>query len=284
MSLGEDFMRHLDATFRASGGASKVSVSPIWSSLRNTLRHWMQRPNVHERLRSSILGSIRASIVERIPANIEDSLWGDINESYQSSVEAYYSAPRFALSQFCAVYLAPSDLTYLAQFNELVSGYRLGTEGALIVRRPRRLAQDEAGRLHSATSHAIGYPNGWGLYVWHGVRVPEHVILAPETLTREDFLNEPSIEVRRIIQERMGGRFVAELGGQVIDSGSQGALYEVRLPADDPEGVAHYVQVQDASTAHQYFLRVPPTVQTAAEALAWSFQMAVEAYGPAHET
>ena len=34
----------------------------------------------------------------------------------------------------------------------------------------------------------------------------------------------------------------------------------------------------------QYFLRVPPTVQTAAEAVAWSFQLAVEEYGPAHET
>lgn len=284
MSLGGNFMRHMDATFRANGGASKVSVSDIWSSLRNTLRHWMWEGSVHIRLRSSILGTIRASIVERIPANIEDSLWGDINESYQNSVEAYFSAPRFALAQFCAAYLAPSDLTYLAQFNELVSGYRLGTEGALIVRRPLVLSRDEAGRLHSATGKAIQYPDGWGRYVWHGVRVPERVVLAPERLAHEDFLQEPSVEVRRVIQERMGGRFVAELGGQVIDHGSRGTLYEVRLPADDPEGVAHYVQVQDASTERQYFLRVPPTVRTAAEAVAWSFQVALEEYHPTQET
>jgi hypothetical protein len=56
------------------------------------------------------------------------------------------------------------------------------------------------------------------------------------------------------------------------------------LPDDDPEGVARYVQVQDASTPRQYLLRVPPTVQTAAEAVAWSFQLAVEEYHPGQET
>ena len=103
-------------------------------------------------------------------------------------------------------------------------------------------------------------------------------------MTREDFLNTKDVEVRRVIQERMGERFVSELGGVVLDSSPRGTLYEVRLPEDDPERVACYVQVQDASTERQYFLRVPPTVQTAAEAVAWSFGLSVEAYGPADET
>jgi hypothetical protein len=73
------------------------------------------------------------------------------------------------------------------------------------------------------------------------------------------------------------------VGGVVIDAGPRGTLYEVPLPGDR-ESAARYVQVQDASTERHYFLRVPPTVQTAAEAVAWSFQLSVEAYGPAHET
>ena len=60
-------------------------------------------------------------------------------------------------------------------------------------------------------------------------------------------------------------------------------LYEVALPSD-PEQTARYVQVKDGSTSRQYFLRVPPTIQTAAEAVAWSFDMPVEAYSPARET
>jgi hypothetical protein len=121
------------------------------------------------------------------------------------------------------------------------------------------------------------------MYAWHGVETPEKVILAPDTLTRDDFLGERNLEVRRIIQERMGQRFVWELEGKFIDGGSHGILYEVELP-DDPERVARYVQVQDASTPHQYFLRVPPTIQTAAEAVAWTFGATVEEYHPVQET
>jgi hypothetical protein len=82
----------------------------------------------------------------------------------------------------------------------------------------------------------------------------------------------------------MGERFVAELGGVVLEAGPRGTLYEVRLPEDDPERVARYVQVQDASTARRYFLRVPPSIQTPAEAVAWTFQVAAADYRPAQET
>jgi hypothetical protein len=81
----------------------------------------------------------------------------------------------------------------------------------------------------------------------------------------------------------MGSRFVSALGGEVLDSSPRGTLYEVALP-DDPERVARYVQVQDASTPHQYYLRVPPTIQTVTEAIAWSFNMTMEDYRPALET
>jgi hypothetical protein len=145
------------------------------------------------------------------------------------------------------------------------------------------LCQDAAGRLHSETGKGIEYPDGWGWYAWHGLRIPEQIILRPERLSREDFLNEKNVEVRRVIQERMGSRFVAELGGVVLDSGPRGTLYEVKLPRD-PERVARYVQVQDASTERQYLLRVPPTIQTAAEAVAWTFQVAEKDYRPAEET
>lgn len=151
------------------------------------------------------------------------------------------------------------------------------------MRRPRVLARDEAGRLHSERGKCVEYHDGWGFYAWHGVQVPEKVILSPEQLTKADWSEAANVEVRCVIQEQMGSRFVPEVGGVVIEADLCGTLYEVRLPAD-PEGVARYVQVQDASTSRPYFLQVPPWVQTAAEAVAWSFQKAVEEYHPAHET
>jgi hypothetical protein len=187
------------------------------------------------------------------------------------------------LSYFSATYLAPNEAQSLARFNELVSGYWLGQEVALVVRHPNILALDPAGRLHSATGPCLEYPDGWGFYAWHGVRVPQKIILAPEQLTFQDWREAPNMEVRRVIQERLGEQFMTQVGGMVIDTGPRGTLYEVPLPGNR-ERTARYVQVQDASTPRQYFLRVPPTIQTAAEAVAWSFGLSVEDYGPAQET
>ena len=152
------------------------------------------------------------------------------------------------------------------------------------MRKPNVLSRDERGRLHSATGPAVTYPDGWSVYAWHGVPVPAWVILRPyDELTREDFLGQTNMEVRRVIQERMGERFVWELNGKYIDGGQRGVLYEVQLP-HEWERVARYVHVQDSSTTRMYFLRVPPRIQTAAEAVAWTFGFSEEEYHPIQET
>jgi hypothetical protein len=56
-----------------------------------------------------------------------------------------------ACFRFFDEYLAPNALNALAYFNERVSGYWLGQEEALLVRRPRVLARDASGHLHHAT-------------------------------------------------------------------------------------------------------------------------------------
>jgi hypothetical protein len=214
---------------------------------------------------------------------VEASVWADFHCSPYDSASAYYPAPNLAYSRFFDEYLAPNALHAFAHFNERVARYWLDQEEAIMLRRPSVLTRNRAGRPHSATGKCLEYRDGWGIYAWHGVRVPERVILSPGTLTHKHFLNAPNVEVRRVIQERMGGRFVMALGGVVLDMGPRGTLYEVALP-DDPERVARYVQVQDASTERRSMLRVPPTLQTAAEAVAWTFQVAEEDYRPAQET
>jgi hypothetical protein len=232
-----------------------------------------------DHVRESLWTSLAVDLVDRPGANTRVKRWS----SPGNSVGAYEEAPALGFYRYFDVYLAPNRYHALAHFNERVSCYWVGEELAIIVRRPKVLTCDEAGHLHSATGRCVEYRDGWGFYAWHGVRVSERIICAPQTLTRQDFLQESNVEVRRIIQERMGERFVREMRGKILDQGSRGTLYQVKLPRD-PERVAHYVQVQDTTTLRQYFLRVPPTIQTAAEAVAWSFQRSVEEYRPTQET
>jgi hypothetical protein len=254
--------------------------------------------SVQEHVWEHVWDSVDDSVWNRVEANFTESTWErmwehrsdstslvhQVRERVFDSVEAYHDAGRIAYYRFYAHALASNDLQALACFNELVSGYWLGEEATILVRWPKRLSCDAEGRLHSATGTRMEHLDGWGFHAWHGVRVPEKVILKLEQLTRADWSEAENVEVRRVMQERMGERFVRELEGTVMDTGPRGTLYEVRLPENDPDKAARYVQVQDASTPRQYFLRVPPTVQTAAEAVSWSFQVSVEEYDPAQET
>jgi hypothetical protein len=171
--------------------------------------------------------NLMASVADSVRASMEASEWSSLMasvgaSSMTASVQAYQEAPELALYRFLDEYLAPNALHALAHFNERVSGYWLGREVAFLVCRPTLLAHDPQGRLHSPSGKCLAYPDGRGFSAWHGVLVPEQVIFAPETLTREDFLSAPNVEVRRVIQERMGDRFVPELGGVVLDEGPRG--------------------------------------------------------------
>ena len=100
--------------------------------------------------------------------------------------------------------------------------------GAVILTdRPVRLSSDERGRLHDETRMALEYPDGWGVYAWHGVRVPAFVIEAPATITVDQIKAEQNAEVRRVMLARMGeDRFVQASGARPIHSDRCGVLYD----------------------------------------------------------
>src|SRR5262249_44873361 len=182
-------------------------------------------------------------------------VWGSLDSSLWHTISAYDAAHSLIELRYFDLYLSSNEAHALAQLNELVCGYWLGAAVALLVRKPRLLSLDEAGRLHSATGQSVEYADGWGFFAWHGVQVPERVILAPRTLSRADFLTENIVEVRGVIQERMGAeRFVWELEARFIDGSAQGVLHEVDLPGD-PDRVARYVPAM-------FKYRMPPVRAT----------------------
>jgi hypothetical protein len=244
------------------------------------------KSNVGEGLARAVSGSFTHLATDR-SWNI-DRIWARYEANHETyrwlSLCAYDAAPYLAYLEYFHSYYKPNQARALAQLNPLVSGYWLGRTVALLVRKPIILSRDEAGRLHNATGPAAQYPDGWGLWARHGVRVSAWVIECPaEELTRADFFAASNAEVRRIVQERMGERFLWEVGARFVAGGARGILYEVELPGEH-ERIARYVQVHDASSERVYYLRVPPTVSTAEEAVAWTFGLDAMEYRPARET
>lgn len=137
-------------------------------------------------------------------------------------------------------------------------------------------------RLHNFNGPALSFRDGYSLYRVHGVEVPRDVVEAPETLTATRVINEPNVEVRRVMLEVMGPRFWEQANAKVIDEDIDGGNQPRRLLAmdlpGDPDGIMLAVHVKCPSTGHETFLRVPPNTKTCREAVAWGFGMTVEEY------
>jgi hypothetical protein len=129
-------------------------------------------------------------------------------------------------------------------------------------------------RLHSEDGPAASWPGGAGYHFWHGVQVPERVILAPETLTATDIADESNVEVRRVMIERFGAeRFLSEADAERIHGDDYGTLWRAELEDDEPLVMVEVLNAtpEEDGSFRDYFLRVPPDVSTAREAVAWSF-------------
>ena len=70
---------------------------------------------------------------------------------------------------------------------------------AFISAKPECIHRDEQGRLHCETGPAVRYPDGFACFAIRGVRVPEKVAIAPETITISDIEAGSNAEVRRVM-------------------------------------------------------------------------------------
>ena len=122
-----------------------------------------------------------------------------IGGSLWSAYPAYYSYVRDVLGV---------TLPDIAQHYEALSlhgGYSWPNSRFLILcDRPMLIERDERGRLHSDSGPSIAWRDGYSLHSWHGITVPERVIMDPESLTLDDIRQEGNAERRRVMIERIG--------------------------------------------------------------------------------
>lgn len=159
------------------------------------------------------------------------------------------------------------------------------------------------GRRHHDKGPAVDTKHGTKWFYWRGVRVPEQVIMNPRCAKPKDILKEPNAEVRRAWMESYGlDDFVMDLNPKILDRDDkkEQMLVSVEVPNDEAlvmvrvknstaegkwrDGV-FLPELKDGKPYFKfYFLRVPPTMKTVQEAVAWTFDMKEVEYAPAVET
>ncbi len=134
---------------------------------------------------------------------------------------------------------------------------------------------DPLGRLHAENGPALAWRSGAPDYAWKGRRVPQRVIMAPETIAPEeiDSLTQ-NAEVRRAIIERLGPeRYLAGADAHMLHADETGKLWVKRFRDG---GIWAVVEVVNGTpdpdgSRRTYYLRVPPDMTTARQAVAWTY-------------
>jgi len=141
--------------------------------------------------------------------------------------------------------------------------------------------------LHCEDGASLGYPDGFSVYAIHGVHVPRKVVLSPRSLTVEEIEAEGNVEVRRVMIERYGPeRYLLDSGAEEIHRDDFGILYRKDFPEDQSLVMVKVVNAtpEPDGSFKDYFLRVPPEMERARQAVAWTFGKGEHEYFPAQQT
>jgi hypothetical protein len=114
-------------------------------------------------------------------------------------------------------------------------------------------------------------------------------VFKTKSFSVDEIIGLRNAEIRRAVIEYIGlNEFLEKANPEVLDETSFGKLVRIKSPdtefgtPKDEDVLA--VFVKDASTDRKYFLRVPPNMKSAKEAVAWTFGMDEELYKPEVET
>ncbi|MEG4352489.1 leucine-rich repeat domain-containing protein [Microcoleus sp. LAD1_D3] len=135
--------------------------------------------------------------------------------------------------------------------------------------RPRHLRFDSQNRLHAEGEPAIEFADGWKIYYYHSVRLPEEYgKVHPNQWQSQWLLAEENAEVRRVLIEGIGyERIIQELSAKQIDSWQEYALLQIDNADVEPICL---LKMTCPSTGFIHALRVPPNLTSAREAIRWA--------------
>jgi hypothetical protein len=134
---------------------------------------------------------------------------------------------------------------------------------------------------------ALGYSDGLELSLFTHLAGRRVLVPKRETVSLDHIKKQKNIEVRRIMIEHYGpDRFIEETKLVPVKADKFGKLY--RCVDEGFEDIV-MLQVVDATPTEDgkfrhYWLRVPPTVRTPRQAVAWSFRLSENEYHPEVES
>ena len=130
----------------------------------------------------------------------------------------------------------------------------------IVCARPIKINRDDRGRLHSETEKAIEYPDSWGLYMLHGIRLEKEwwEKIVKDEMSPEEIFAIDNLEHRRIAYEYMDKSKMKQLKDyKILDEQVDGKGKPMKIISFNVKGIDEtlkYYQCIDASTDREYFI------------------------------
>jgi hypothetical protein len=278
----------------------RIAGEPRIDSLRVELEH-----RVKQGVAKQLSENERDKLYQVLVPSLRQQFWPSIVEPLRLAIAANNGILQSRQNWDCSYGLHDAD--WIAYYDSLE---RIGVPGleplagikqlakscgwwwpydgiCFLTERPAELHRDNRGRLHHESSMAIRYPDGWGLYAWNGILVPEDVIVLDEPITIDRVNAEPNAEIRRVLIERIGLDNFLRAGNCIkLHNDETGTLYRMNVPGDEPILVVQVINrtPEPDGSYNEYFLRVPPTINRARQGVAWTFGLSEEEYYPIAES
>lgn len=144
---------------------------------------------------------------------------------------------------------------------------------AFLQHKPDFIKTDEQKLLHCDNGPAIKYRDGFSVYAWHGIRIPEEWIEDKSSITVQTALEWKNVEQRRVACELLGWeKIIKNTDATVIDEDGDleiGTLIEIDIPEIGKE---KFLKVR-CGTGRFFVLPVPPYIKTALSAQCWMWNV-----------
>lgn len=199
---------------------------------------------------------------------------------------ALLPVPYFAADLFEPVLPEARLAEPLLRLTEATGGWRCFERVAVLCDRPVYIRLDGTGRLDSTDGPAVEYRDGFKVWAWHGVCIPERFATQLNQITLSDIETELNDEIRRVLIEKVGPERLVQLANmRIIHTDSRGELYRGTIRQKDFAVLKVLNSTPEPDGSHKsYFLHVPPWVTRASEAVAWTFGLDEQRYAPLAET
>lgn len=204
----------------------------------------------------------------KISENIDEKILNDAKDSVSKSCYGQHDASWLAFYEYfkevCGLVEETKVLSGLWKIAKNAGWWIPHEKVCWISERHNFIKIDEKGKLHNYDGPALTYPDGWAIYSFHGVRVPEKYL---GNVDAKEVLAEKNAEIRMAVMKKIGiQNLFNQLPHKIIDKKDDYELLGIDLGTGR---YCEFLKMVNPTTKETHVEGVEPGIETVTQALAW---------------